>query len=400
MGISALDELRTIKNLTFVWSSFWKRTGGKSGAGIDGVDPAKFREQLTSRLASLKAELDEGYAFRALRGVAIPKSDPTKLRLICVPTVADRLVQRALLNIIEPRSSQLGIANDVSFGFLKRPGPEKGGVQGARQAAVRLRQSNRWVFKADISKFFDDISRKNLAEDFCRALRLRSLLPLIKGAISCEVQADDDRVRSALRQNNIVVGHGLRQGMPISPLLSNFVLRNFDKVIASSFSMVRYADDLVVFADTEASRDRAAEMVEHELEKLSLRLSSTKTFRHSPDEAVEFLGMALQRRLNGPGYHLVITEGQMREVMLLFRRYHSSEHCDKDGLNAAKLFKKLEQMRIGYHSAYWGADNIADFEGRLDRWSAECARKVYGSIFGHSAMQSLTKPQRRFLMLA
>ncbi len=162
MSASALDNLRTLKNLTTVWEGFWERTGGKSSAGIDGITPAVFRDQLHSRLQLMKSDLERGYVFSQLRGVAIPKKDPSKLRLICVPTVADRLVQRAVLGLIEPRSAKLGIFNAVSYGFVRRVGAEKGGVHGARQLAIKYRQKWPWVFKADITKFFDNIRRPDL----------------------------------------------------------------------------------------------------------------------------------------------------------------------------------------------------------------------------------------------
>ncbi len=164
--------------------------------------------------------------------------------------------------------------------------------------------------------------------------------------------------------------------------------------------MVRYADDLVIFTESETDRNDASRLVEDELGKLGLETSTEKTFRHAPDEAVEFLGMELGPKPNGAGYQLVISEGQMVEIRSIFRRYHSSEVADKDGLNAAKLFRRLEQMRMGYYSAYWGADNLDDFAGRLDAWMKECSRKVYVSIFGQEAVNRLTLPQRRFLMLA
>src|SRR3954467_14810992 len=65
-----------------------------------------------------------------------PKKDPNKFRIICVPTFQDRLVQKALLNFIEPRSTSLGIANDVSFGFVKTSPGNKRGVVAARAAAI------------------------------------------------------------------------------------------------------------------------------------------------------------------------------------------------------------------------------------------------------------------------
>ena len=74
-----------MSNLQRVWEEFQRRTGGKSAPGIDGITPAVFRDQSHWRLRDIRDELGDGYRFSALRGLAMPKKDASKLRLICVP---------------------------------------------------------------------------------------------------------------------------------------------------------------------------------------------------------------------------------------------------------------------------------------------------------------------------
>ncbi|MGA8596014.1 MAG: reverse transcriptase/maturase family protein [Bryobacteraceae bacterium] len=211
-------------------------------------------------------------------GVAVPKKDPTKKRVICIPTVRDRVVQRAVLRTISARAPKLGIVNDVSFGFIKDSNGVRRGAHAARNVAVQQRQVKPWAFKADIAAFFDRIPREELLHDFKRAFRLSSLTSLVGGAVSCEVDGSDPFLRRILEDNGIKAGRGLRQGMPLSPILSNFLLRDFDRAFAErSHALVRYADDLVVFASSRDECEAIRELTETELAKLKLQLSPEKT---------------------------------------------------------------------------------------------------------------------------
>ncbi|MBV8736016.1 MAG: hypothetical protein JO007_01910 [Alphaproteobacteria bacterium] len=121
-------------NLAAIWKDYWG-DHHKSAPGTDGVTPQKFNEDLQKNLRSLRTDLCNGYTYSALRGLSFPKKDPSKKRLICIPTVRDRLVQRALLKVIESKTPQLGIANEVSFGFVRRI---NGGAHNARKIATSL----------------------------------------------------------------------------------------------------------------------------------------------------------------------------------------------------------------------------------------------------------------------
>jgi len=232
---TALDRLSSIKNLRSVWRDYWPKAR-RSTPGVDGITAIQFNENLPAQLSLTRQKLLCDYTCSRLRCVAVPKKDPNKFRIICVPTFQDRLVQKALLNFIEPRSTSLGIANDVSFGFVKTSPGNKRGVVAARAAAIEHRRLRGWVFKTDITAFFDRISREDLVDRFGKAFSLKSLLPVIQEVVNCEADSSSPRIRRILRDNGIEEGCGLRQGMPISPLLSNFVLRDFDNTFINRAS--------------------------------------------------------------------------------------------------------------------------------------------------------------------
>ncbi|MCE2578466.1 hypothetical protein LDL36_08125 [Komagataeibacter sp. FNDCR1] len=242
--------MASLSRLEFAWKQIWRKKGAKTTLGVDGVSATTFKNERMNRLREIQSNIRDGYKFSLLRGVAIPKTDPTKLRLICIPTLSDRIVQRALVNKIEEQAEKLELINPVSYGFIRNTKNQNRGVRGAQKAACALREKKPWVFKADIAKFFDRINRKELAEKFSRQFKLRSLTPLVLGAIQCEVAESSEKIRKATIQNGIQRGRGLRQGMPLSPILSNFVLKDFDRVVGAQYSMVRYADDLLIFTNT------------------------------------------------------------------------------------------------------------------------------------------------------
>lgn len=396
---SALEYIRTVENLRDVWREFTGRGGIKSSAGVDGVTPAMLRDDLGRRLSRISEEMKNGYEFSSLRGVVLPKKEPGKTRLICVPTVADRLVQRAILRKVEARSVQLGIANDVSFGFVRLPTGEKRGTHAARQAAIKLRVSSPWLLKADISAFFDTIHRPALIEGLASKFRLRSLQSLLRGVINCEVHVNNDRVRKSVADNKICKGAGLRQGMPLSPILSNFVLRDFDAVVGFERAMVRYADDMLVFCNSRTECEDAKALVDDELRKVKLSLSVPKTKICEPDESVDFLGMELGKSKDGVGYSLVVSHEQMKEIRTSFTSLHDWQDAQHQKMDVRDLLTRLEQMKRGYLTAYGSAENKALLAEKLNQWVSNCASKIYGSIFGNDKVATLTKEQRRFLML-
>jgi len=399
MALTALDRLISVANLRDVWKEYRPRAKG-SAPGVDGITPKQFDDNLTQRIAQIREQVAEGYTFAPLRGVSVPKKDPTKFRMICVPTIQDRVVQRALLRVIEGKATRLRIANDVSFGFVKDTPDNKRGTTAARAAAIRHRQTKPWVFKADITAFFDRINRQDLIANFRRSFQLRSLTPLVEAAIACEVDDSDPRIRRVLDDNGIKSGKGLRQGMPLSPILSNFLLRDFDQAFtAARYDLVRYADDLIVLTSTHEECAAAEALTRAELSKLGLTLSEQKTEMRAPDQPVEFLGMELGPKPGTSAYCLTISKQQLAKIREQFTSFHDVDFAVKERLDLPKLLLRLENMKSGYRTAYRVADNFEDLDHQLDQWAGNCIIKVYTSMFDATAIAKLTSTQRRFLLL-
>jgi retron-type reverse transcriptase len=176
--------------------------------GIDGLTARQFSENRDHHFSRIIEDIKRGaYRFADLRPFFVPKKSG-KLRVICVPTVADRLVQRVIIDQLT-RNDRFRLVNPVSFGFVRGKG-----VQAAIKEAIKRRADREWALKTDIQSFFDRIDRAKLKELIKRRLRNHSLVPLLCDAVDCEVRAKTQLDRRRLQELGIHGGRGLRQGMP------------------------------------------------------------------------------------------------------------------------------------------------------------------------------------------
>jgi len=403
MTTSAFKRLIAQKNLRSIWAAFWKASKKQRSFGVDGVTPAVFEQNWAANLARLQTELERGYKFSNLRGHPIPKPDG-RFRIICIPTVSDRIVQRLLADHLVDRATQLGIANSVSFGFIRSSSDEKKGVAAARNRAVELRQSHNWAYKSDISAFFDRIPRDSLLNQTVAALRSPSFSPILSGVIGCEIDAKDPKIVRIAKQNGIVNGLGVRQGMPLSPLFANIILRRFDaKMIDLGVPMVRYADDFIAFADSEAKCREIDRIARAELAKISLCLPpldvpGSKTRIAEPSEDMDFLGLALSRQSDGI-YRLLISEKQMEKIRRTLGNLKDVKQLVADGLSIGDLGRRLDNSVDGYRAAYSSAQNAAQLEGELASIRISVMTSVFTQAFGAAAVSSSKAPFRQFMGL-
>lgn len=228
--------------LSKAWRDSRDSTAKAGRPGIDKESARQFGANLDINLNYIARQLRDGiYGFSRLRVVFLPKPNYDAKRVICIPTVRDRLVQRAIGEHLTSKS-RFPIYNASSFGFIKGLGPHD-----AIERALKLREKYQWRLKTDIQSFFDKIARPRLKTQITKALKGNSLEALVLKVVDCEAKITSQN-REKLKRQGLTVGLGLRQGMPLSPLLANLALADFDKEIKrQKIEMVRYADDLVLF---------------------------------------------------------------------------------------------------------------------------------------------------------
>lgn len=224
--------------------------------------------------------LDQTYTTPSLFGCTIAKKNngqhTGEQRELSIPPFWDRVLQRAVAQVLTPALEQIMSAH--SHGY--RPGRSRLNARDAIQHAWR--QGYHWVFEADIASFFTSVSWQRVHQ------RLRSLYyddPLIE-QIMAWVQAPVEK-NGMLEQRH----QGLPQGSPISPLLANLLLDDFDNDLqAAGFKLIRYADDFVVMCKSQAKAQAAEEKVRASLREHELELHPAKTRIVNAKDGFYFLG--------------------------------------------------------------------------------------------------------------
>lgn len=244
----------------------------KGAGGIDGMQTDELRDYLNTNWQSLRAKLLEGsYKPSPVRKVEIPKPQGGT-RMLGIPTVLDRLLQQAINQWLMPVYEEQFSSH--SYGFR----PNKNCQQAVLQAQQYLNEGRVWVVELDLEKFFDKVNHDRLMSVLSRTVKDKPTLKLIRSYLT-----------SGILEGGMVSQRteGTPQGSPLSPLLSNVVLDEFDKELEKrGHAYVRYADDCSIYVKSEASAKRVAESVIKYIEgKLLLKVNRTKTKISRPNES-------------------------------------------------------------------------------------------------------------------
>lgn len=272
---SLADKVWAVPNLLAAWK---KVKANRGAAGPDGETLKHFAERLEDNLTRLHEELKAGsYRPKPVRRVYIPKADG-KQRPLGIPAVRDRVVQQALVNVLEPIFEPKFA--DCSHGF--RPG--RNAHQAIRRVAGWIKAGWRWVVDLDLKAFFDTVDHEVLMAAVSREIADGTVLGWVKAFLTAGVM-EDGKLTHAVT--------GTPQGGVISPLLANIYLNHFDQEMERrGYKLVRYADDLVMVARLKRKAEHLLAVARQVLEKdLKLTVNEEKTkLAHAHWDGFCFLG--------------------------------------------------------------------------------------------------------------
>lgn len=319
----------------------------KGSAGIDGMTVDELSDWLKDHWRRIREQLLAGtYHPQPIRRASIPKPGGGE-RELGIPTVLDRLIQQALLQVLQPRFDRT--FSEHSHGF--RPGRSAHGAIG--EARGYIQSGKRWVVDVDLEKFFDRVNHDVLMGRLGKRIEDRRVLGLIRRYLNAGVM-----------DNGVAVERyeGVPQGGPISPLLANVLLDEVDKELEQrGHAFVRYADDLRVFVKSKKAAERVMRSVIGLFGKLRLRVNEEKS---AVDRAWNrpFLGVAFWV---APGRQVRVKvapkalERMKIRVRQLTRRTR--------GRSLAEVVQSLRAYLLGWRGYFRIAETPRRFSD-LDEW--------------------------------
>lgn len=340
-----------------VWSAYQRVVANKGAPGVDGVRVAEFKDWLKEHWPAVKAALLAGcYMPQAVRAVEIPKPLGGGVRLLGIPALVDRLIQQALLQVLQP-IFEPGFS-ESSYGF--RPG--RNAHQAVQAAQKYVRAGKRFVVDLDLEKFFDRVNHDMLMSRVARKVKDKRVLKLIRRYL-----------QAGLMQDGLIKPRtqGSPQGGPLSPLLPNILLTDLDRELARrGHSFCRYADDCNVYVSSLAAAEHAmAEITRFLEEELKLKVNAQKSACARPWER-KFLGYSFTSH----------REARLKIAPESLKRLHEKV-CEQlragRGGSLAATIGELTPLLRGWMSYF----RLTEVKGVLEELDGWIRRKLRGLLW-------------------
>lgn len=268
-----MERILARENVTRAWRQVKKNHGAP---GVDGMTVEEFPTYARAHWQEIRTALLDGrYRPSAVRRVEIPKPSGGK-RKLGIPTVIDRVVQQAIAQVLTPIFDPE--FSESSFGFR----PKRSAHDAVRKVRDHISDGFSIAVEVDLEKYFDTVNHDALMERVARKVRDKRVLRLIGLFLRAGVSVDG--VTEQTRE-------GVPQGGPMSPLLANILLDDFDKELEKrGHKFARYADDFVVLVKSVRAGERVRSSISRFLErKLKLKVNEEKSKVDKANKA-EFLG--------------------------------------------------------------------------------------------------------------
>ena len=341
-----LEKVLSKDNLNRAYEQVYKNKGA---SGVDGVTV----DELFSYIKEHKEEIlyqirNRKYKPQPVRRVYIPKENG-KLRKLGIPSVMDRVLQQAIVQVLTPIYEEQ--FSNSSYGF--RPG--RCCEQAVIKALELFNDGYDWIVDIDLQSFFDEVNQDKLIGIIRRTVKDGNLVSLIRKFL-----------QSGVMENGVVqeTKKGTPQGGNLSPLLSNIMLNELDKELEKrGLNFVRYADDCLIMVKSEKAANRVMESITTFItKKLGLKVNVEKSKVARPNE-IKYLGFGFYKKINQniwrPKPHIKSVEKFKTKLHDILIR---SKSIDLD-----TRMLKLKQIIYGWVNYFKIAD-MKSFLTKIDYW--------------------------------
>jgi group II intron reverse transcriptase/maturase len=350
-GSALLQAALTRENLR---RAFKRVRANKGAAGVDGLDIDQTARQLVTAWPTLREQLLRGtYRPSPVRRVTIPKPEGGE-RELGIPTVTDRLIQQALLQVLQPILDPK--FSEHSYGF--RPGRRAHDAVLAAQAYVR--SGRRVVVDVDLEKFFDRVNHDILIDRLQKRIPEAGVIRLIRAYLNSGIMSD-----------GVVLERyqGTPQGGPLSPLLANVLLDEVDKELERrGHCFARYADDCNVYVHSRKAGERVMALLRRCYAKLRLKVNEAKS------------AVARVTGRKFLGYSFWFAKGEVKrkvaaKALATFKQRVRQLTLRSGGRGMAAVIERLRPYLLGW-KAYFGLAQTPGIWRALDEWLRHRLRAI------------------------
>jgi len=340
----------------------------KGGPGIDGLTVERLPDYLKRNWPTLRTQLLNGtYRPAPVKRVLIPKSDGG-VRSLGVPTVVDRFIQQALLQVLQREWDQS--FSHFSFGFR----PKRSAHQAVAQAQAYVRDGFRFVVDMDLEKFFDNVNHDVLMHKVKQRVQDDRVIQLIRRCLKSGV------ITAGTYQ---ATGKGTPQGGPLSPLLANLLLDELDKELERrQHRFVRYADDCNIYVRSSRAGERVLASLKCFLEKrLKLKVNEQKSAVDRPWKR-RILGFSFSTGRHQ--YRRTISEKAIAALKSKVRRLTQRTR----GYSLNQIIAELRITLLGWKAYFQFAEVLSPLAD-LDKWIRRKLRCYQWKQWGRAGYRRL-----------
>lgn len=346
-----LEKVLDDKNLFRAYQQVYRNKGA---SGVDGITVDELGYYMYQNKEEIKEQIrNRKYKPSPVRRVYIPKDNGDK-RGLGIPTVVDRVIQQAIVQVLTPIYEKQ--FSETSYGFR----PKRSCEMAVTKALEYFNDGYDWMVDIDLEKFFDNVCHDKLISIILKTVKDGDLVSLIRKYLVAGVM-----------ENGVVqeTKKGTPQGGNLSPLLSNIMLNELDKELESrGLRFVRYADDCLIMVRSEKAADRVMESIIRYVEKkLGLKVNATKSKVARPND-IKYLGFGFYQKSGQdkwrPKSHIKSIQKFKRKLKQITKRSYS--------IPLVNRIRQLNYVIRGWINYY----RIADMKGAMQEITSHLNRRI------------------------